>query len=545
MESTDLPLAGRTEAELAARFDAILAQFKQTDAPGLAVGVSLGQQLLYRRGVGMASLESRLAISPSTRMRIGSITKHFTAALALLLCRDGKLNLDIPVRHHIPELVGPAGNSTIRELMLHRGGSRCHLDVGMICHGLTPSPVGTAVKFYARQQDVNFQPGQAMLYNNGGYLLLSVAIERAAGEAYERLLERRLFHPLGMYDTQSIPTDYVITPGIATMHVEAEDGKWRRGLFVSEELRGGGGIVSTADDMLRWMRALDCGNGPVDWGTLTAPPEGAHEASEYYAFGLQVSDYRGIRTISHSGGVIGGSAQMITVPSHHLNIIVISNGAPTCDPSDLAEKMIDAALSEQLSDRYPPIASKSYQSMVGDWWDSNEGMIYNLRSDEGTLKLHAFDSTVGADLKVTTSGDLCHSESGFRDLTFSPHQDSNDELVASFGGRTSKLKRLTSKSCRPPNCDDAIIGRYYSQDADAFAAISSDCGHFKIVLTDDIGVSTSELRPLNNVIAYAGPFSGLISCALTFDIQESRVRGFVLNSVRTRHLRFEKISETL
>ena len=544
MGSTDLPLAGRTEAELATRFDEILAQFKHTDAPGLAVGVSLGQRLLYRKGVGMASLESRLAISPSTRMRIGSITKHFTAALALLLCRDGKLDLDVPIRLHVPELIGPAGNPTIRELMLHRGGSRCHLDVGMICHGLTPSPVGTALKFHARQREVNFPPGQAMLYNNGGYFLLSVAIERAAGVEYETLLEQRLFHPLGMYDTQSIPTDYVVTPGIATMHVEAEDGKWRRGLFVSEELRGGGGVVSTADDMLRWMRAMDSEYGPVDWDTLTSPPEGAQTSNEYYAFGVQVTDYRGIRTISHSGGVIGGSAQMITVPKHHLHIIVISNGAPTSDPSDIAEKIVDAALSKELAERLPPIAARRYQSMVGDWWDTNDGMIYNLRDDEGTLKLHAFDSPLGVDLKVTPSGDLYHPESGFRDLTFSTRQESDNELVASYIGHTSKLQRIKPNSCLPPSYHSSIIGRYFSKDANAFAVISSESGQLKVTFSDDVGVSASQLRLLNQVIAYAGPLSGIISCALTFDIQDTRVCGFLLNSIRTRHLQFEKISET-
>jgi CubicO group peptidase (beta-lactamase class C family) len=493
----------------------------------------------------MASLEGRLAISPSTRMRIGSITKHFTAALVLLLCQDGKLELDAPIRRIIPELIGPAGTPTIKELMLHRGGSRCHLDVGMICHGLTPSPVGTALKFHARQRDVNFQPGQAMLYNNGGYFLLAVAIERAAGVPYEKLLEQRLFHPLGMYDSQSVPTDYVITPGIATMHVEAEDGKWRRGLFVSEELRGGGGVVSTADDMLRWMRAMGSGNGPVDWDTLTVPPEGTQKTNEYYAFGVQVSNYRGLRTISHSGGVIGGSAQMITVPTHHLNVIVISNGAPACDPSDIAEKIIDTTLSEELSERLPPIAATSHRSMIGDWWDAKEGMIYNLRDDNGTLKLHAFDSSLGVDLTVTANGDICHADSGFRDLTFSTRQDKDDELVASFGGHTSKLLRLKPSSSPFLSCNSNIIGRYFSNDANAFAVISSECGQFRVTLSDEVGVSTSELRPLSDVIAYVGPFSGLISCALTFDVQEGRVCGFVLNSVRTRHLRFEKLSETL
>ena len=78
-------------------------------------------------------------------MRIGSTSKHFTCLLALLLAEDGKLDIDAPIRTYIPELTGPGGEPTLRQLMQHRGGSRCYLDIGFIGHGMSVPPAGRAL----------------------------------------------------------------------------------------------------------------------------------------------------------------------------------------------------------------------------------------------------------------------------------------------------------------------------------------------------------------------------------------------------------------
>ena len=120
--------------------------------------------------------------------------------------------------------------------MQHRGGSRCYLDLGFIGHGMAVPPVGHALKLQARQSGRNFAPGEAMIYNNGGYHLVSIAIERVGGAPFEEQLKARLFDVVGMPDTASIPTDYVITPGIADdAHARADGDLAARPL----PLRGG------------------------------------------------------------------------------------------------------------------------------------------------------------------------------------------------------------------------------------------------------------------------------------------------------------------
>ena len=155
-----------TQTSIAEQLDALFKRWDRSDAPGLVVGVALRGRTIYRRAFGMASLETRAANTPATRMRIGSTSKHFAALLLLLLAEEGKLDLDQPVRRYIAELEGPGGDPTLRQLMQHRGGSRCYVDLGFLTSGLKPRPPGFALETQRRQQGRNFAPGAAMIYNN-------------------------------------------------------------------------------------------------------------------------------------------------------------------------------------------------------------------------------------------------------------------------------------------------------------------------------------------------------------------------------------------
>lgn len=120
-----------------AALDKLFEPFDRTDAPGFAVGVALGGRPVYRRGVGMASVELPVALSPTIRMRIGSTTKHFCVLAAMLLAEEGKLSIDDSPRRYIQELPEWAEPVTIRQLMSHTSGMRDCLD--LILHAAGPA----------------------------------------------------------------------------------------------------------------------------------------------------------------------------------------------------------------------------------------------------------------------------------------------------------------------------------------------------------------------------------------------------------------------
>jgi D-aminopeptidase len=194
--STSLP---DTACALAA-IDALVAPLNRSDAPGLVLGIARHGRLLYRRAVGMASLEMGVALTPTTRMRIASTSKHFTAMAVLLLAEDGLLDVEDAVQKYLPELPQLSANGpTLRHLLTHTSGWRGHDELWAIAHGLTFTLPGPGLPAMARQSELNFEPGTHMVYSNGGYFLLAKIVERVSGQSFNDFLKARLFGPLGMH----------------------------------------------------------------------------------------------------------------------------------------------------------------------------------------------------------------------------------------------------------------------------------------------------------------------------------------------------------
>jgi D-aminopeptidase len=536
-EAAEAPAKTVTE-----QLDALFAPWNRTDEPGLVVGVVKDGALIYRRAFGMASLETAVANTPKTRMRIGSITKHFTCLLALLLAEEGKLDLDAPIRTYIPELVGPGGEPTLRQLMQHRGGSRCYLDLCFIGHGMAVPPVGHALALQVRQKGRNFAPGEAMIYNNGGYHLVSIAIERVGGAPFEQQLKTRLFDVVGMPDTASIPTDHMITPGIAAMHMPSRDGAWRRGLFPSDEVRGEGAIVSTVDDMLRWaahLRSRDRFGSPKTWAELTELPRYGDGSLGAYALGLMLDTYRGMKTVHHSGGVMGGTAQMILYPDEGLDIAILCNGARDADVVRLAQQAADIVLADRVGPETPTIGAEAFKAALGDYWSPKTRMVYSLFDDKGVLKLAICKAQVGAALVPADEGWMIYPAGGIGEIAVKP--DGLDLLVR-FGPETGRFQRLVEDDANTEAFAAAALGRYASDDADTVAVIERDGEELVIIQSDGLGRLRAPLIPLSPEVAYSRPsgVNATFRATISLDVEGDKATGFRLNTARTRNLEFRR-----
>jgi CubicO group peptidase (beta-lactamase class C family) len=324
-----------------AALDALFAPFDRTDAPGFAVGVALPGRPPYRRGFGMASVELPVALSPTIRMRIGSTSKHFCALAVMLLVEQGRLSLDDSPRRHLSELPEWAERITLRQLMAHTSGMRDSLDLLLVSAGPgAAAPADLQRRLLAGIDSVNFAPGDDWNYNNGGYVLLSEIVARTSGEPFPDFLRTRIFDPIGMHDTLVRPLDTDLLPNSATLHVPRPDGGWSRGIF-GPPILGEGGIVSTADDMLKWLRHM---GDPVvgsraSWAEMRTPL-----TTHGYGLGLRMDEHRGLATVHHAGGVIGGSSQMIKILEPELDIILMTNGRSAIDLYELVDRIIDACI---------------------------------------------------------------------------------------------------------------------------------------------------------------------------------------------------------
>ena len=216
---------------------------------GVSVGVMVDGQVILARGYGVRSLESGDPVTPQTMLRIGSVSKQFTCAAALLLAQAKRLSLSDPVARYFPRLTR-AREITLRELGGHLSGYLDYYPLDFVDRPMSqPRPVDSIIAGFAGLP-LDFEPGTQYSYSNTGFLILGRVIEKVSGMPYDRFLERRVLLPLGLQHTRFDPfpgaepaagyTAFALgAPGPA---VRAGQG-W---------LGGAGGLWSTPTDLLAW-----------------------------------------------------------------------------------------------------------------------------------------------------------------------------------------------------------------------------------------------------------------------------------------------------
>jgi D-aminopeptidase len=560
MSGPTLPDPAPANATLDVLFQAV----NRNDAPGLVVGLARHGRTFYRRGFGLASVEAGVANTPWTRMRIGSTSKHFTCLAVLLLAEDGLLDADASVRRYLPELPALAGEPTLRQLMTHTGGYRDYLDLSFLAGGMAIKPPGLALQAQMRQSDVNFLPGEKMMYCNGGYHLLSLVIERVSGLRFEDFLRQRIFAPLAMRDTVSVPSDFEIHRGLATLHLPAPNGGWRRGIFPTEEVRGEGGMVSSVDDMLVWLahlRSPDKKVGSAEtWRQMLSTATLNNGLPSPYALGLMRHDYRGLEVIHHAGSVIGGSCQMLTVPSQALDIIIISNGAPL-SPVEQAWRIIDSwAEPGLLSPPARKAAAADHAPMLGTrYFAVGSGLAFGFaEGPEGGLGLSFLN---GPPMPLKQQGLVLRL--GFEDIAMGPlslaaatlartGQQPPASLELAEAGQAERYERLPATPPALAEVAALLVGRYHSPDLDAVAEIrfeSQGPDHGEALLMQVIAAYGSHTMALEawsdqvfgwQISGTHTPQRGVLS--VERDAQ-GRLVAVHMNTPRTRRLRFERLKE--
>ncbi|MGE3527730.1 MAG: serine hydrolase domain-containing protein, partial [Gemmatimonadales bacterium] len=261
------PAAGRQEsagADLATRALEIERLVFPHEAAELLSGtilVARGEQVLYRGRYGYANWELREPVNPSTRFGIGSITKAMTEIVVRSLAAEGRLDLDAPVDRYLDGFpAGPAGGKpTIRHLLVHRAGvpHRVTADAEEATV-LRPAAVVERV----RAAGLLFEPGSRRQYSSAGYTVLARVVEVVTGRPFADVLAERVFEPAGMRGATEETGRGLMTGRAAPYLLGVDAGRLAVEAAPYKDLRfltGAGSVYATADDLLRFMRALRAG----------------------------------------------------------------------------------------------------------------------------------------------------------------------------------------------------------------------------------------------------------------------------------------------
>lgn len=426
---TFMPLSAQDlSAGLKHDIDSLYRAFaEENHFPGIVYGIIIDTMVVHTGASGFSSLADSTAVSISTAFRVASMTKSFTALAIMKLRDEGKLNLDDPVHHFLPELKNlqylttDAPVLTIRHLLTHTAGfpqddpwadrrletTEEELDA-LIAEGISMSNV----------------PGITYEYSNLGYTLLGRVIRAITGESYQAYISSQIFRPLGMDSTVwefgDLPAG-VMTQGYRYLH-----SRWTEEQLLHDGPFGAmGGLISTVGDFARyaimhlsaWPPRNVPETGPVKRSTLRemhAPSSGmAYSSSRLYpggpdcnvivayGYGLRWSvDCRGRKKIYHNGGLPGFGSNWTIMPEYGIGIVAFSNrtyGSPWAVNQEVLELLID---SMDIQPRAPEVTG-TLQSRKNDLVRILPG--WDIPGYESLFSDNFFIDNLPADLKAESA----------------------------------------------------------------------------------------------------------------------------------------------
>jgi CubicO group peptidase (beta-lactamase class C family) len=328
---------------------AIAQEISRRGGVGATVAIVENGRPLLAKGFGRRSVGSPAPVDSATLFGIGSVTKQFTAAAALLLAEQGKLSVSDTVANYYPGATR-ANDITVLDLMNHVSGYPDYYPLDFVDRRMQqPIDPDDLIRQYAGAP-LDFEPGTRWSYSNTGFVLLGRILEKASGQPLGSFMREKIFDPLGMTHTAYDPkaddrrvasgfTSFALTP--LTRAIREGDG-W---------VGAAGAIYSTAEDIARWDVALMEGRvlKPESWALMTRPRVLANGKSSNYGCGLSVATRDGLTVYTHGGAVSGFIARNTFIPQTRSAVVVVINDEDGPLANAIVEHGLRAALPAQAA----------------------------------------------------------------------------------------------------------------------------------------------------------------------------------------------------
>lgn len=323
---------------LVERVDSFMAaEMARQHVPGASVAVVKDGKVVLTKGYGLADVELGVPATADTVYEIGSITKQFTATAIMMLVDEGKVGLDDKASKYLTFLPAAWDGVTIRHLLTHTSGIKSYTNLPGFLKNLRHDYTPEEVVRLSFDQPLEFQPGEKFDYDNTGYFMLGIVIEKASGKPYGGFLKERIFAPLGMTSTRVNRLRDIIKNRASGY---SWDGKaLKNAEYLSMTQPGGAGVlVSTVRDMAKWDLALNSETllKRADLKQMWTPYKLKSGKGTGYGFGWAVMDRPGHRGVGHGGGIPGFSTDIHRYLDDHLTVVVFTN-SDGANPGRMAE----------------------------------------------------------------------------------------------------------------------------------------------------------------------------------------------------------------
>ena len=380
--------------DLAARLDSIArAPVDAGEVIGISVAVTRGDSSVCTAAHGFADRDAGAPMTVANPLRLASVSKMMTAALALRLETAGVVSLDAPLAGLVPEVRGAiAPGVTLGAVLSHTSGLPDYLEDYFASEEsfyAAGEPLAESFVFrYVEQTAPRFPPGRHLAYSNTGFYLAAIALERAAGVGWDRLVRNSLAAPLGLESLRTCD-DYIAQGDFRGYAIE--DGTVRESpMYVEPGVKGDGGLAMTAADLAAFARGLERGGylGSGGFARMTTPTRLESGTEVDYGIGARLGSLGGRRMWGHTGSLESYVGTVLRFPDEDVTVAVVHNtvNAET-GALVLARRLAETALG--LPSAHPAPAGPFDPAIyVGDyvsWGESSKPYRSRVSEAEGGL----------------------------------------------------------------------------------------------------------------------------------------------------------------
>ena len=298
---------------------------KEQNIPGMSISVSENGNKIWSEGFGFSNIEKKTKVNPSkTQFRIASISKTLTALAIAKLVDDEKIKLDASLYNYVPDFPKKKYDFTIRQIGGHLAGIRHYSGREFLLNKKMSIVEGLNI---FKDSKLLFKPGTKFKYSTYGWSLLSVVVQNAANEKFSDYMVKAIFIPLKMKSTTiDKPEENLLN---RTSFYVKRKGKVLEGPKVNNEFKAaGGGFISTSEDLVLF------GNQFINpqiiskesLAELIKSQKTSNGKNTNYGIGIGVRKIKNnTLKLSHSGGGIGASSNLLIYPEKGIVISILTN----------------------------------------------------------------------------------------------------------------------------------------------------------------------------------------------------------------------------
>jgi CubicO group peptidase (beta-lactamase class C family) len=532
------------------QIDQIMARFNNPSSPGASIAVLKDGQIVFRKGYGSAELEYDIPVTSSTVFHIASVSKQFTDFAILMLESEGRLSISHDIRKYIPEVPDFGKVITLDHLIHHTSGLRDQWELLAMAGWRLDDNITTKqiLRLVSRQKELNFNPGDEMLYCNTGYTLLAEVVARVSGMSFADFTRTRIFEPLKMSHTLFYDDCEKVVKNRAYSYYADSTGYKKSNLNYSTV--GATSLFTTSEDLCQWALNFEKPLVGKDFiGKMSHKGVLNKGDTTGYAMGQVIYNYRGLKVFEHGGADAGYRSDLMRIPGEHFSVNVLSNMA-SFNPNDIAGKVRDIYLADKLTKEPEkpanPVNPKStvdtgkivltHDMLVAyaGKYEIQPGMVASITAENNELFAEAQGLPKTKMIPVTATK-FAVKEAGAEVTFMADEQGRITKMMVYMQGQLVTAMRLPDFNPESVNLEE-LTGEYYSEELNTSYTFIIESGrliarHFR---TGDV-----KLTPVKeNIFGGDQWFFGQLEFVRD---ENKRVTGCKVGAGRVKNLKFTRI----